>query len=294
MELYYCHRFVELQYECWGYMINYGALSPLALHSSLRHLGQVLKSWKGEGNEVETKWRTFCRRHFQTYFLWSKSWYFLFKLQFVTKGSNCYANIGSGNGLASNTDDKASWLSFLTHIYIYIYIYISFGLDGLSVENVGLTVYHHIPWRKYYRPQAMPLQWRHDERNGVSNHQCLDCLLNCLFRRWPKKTSKLHASPAFDELLVKNDHANSFIDCFPETTHRAFNTISRLLCVCVGSSIVWVGTKPLPEPISLISDVLWHSFASNFAASVPVIILNNELKIIFQKLMPHLPGTNEF
>ena len=33
------------------------------------------------------------------------------------------------------------------------------------------------------------LQWRHDERDGVSNHQCLDCLLNHLFRRTPKKTS---------------------------------------------------------------------------------------------------------
>ena len=29
------------------------------------------------------------------------------------------------------------------------------------------------------------------ERDGVSNHQCLDCLLNCLFRRRSKKKSKL-------------------------------------------------------------------------------------------------------
>ena len=28
-----------------------------------------------------------------------------------------------------------------------------------------------------------PLQWRHYERGGVSNHQRLDCLLNRLFRR---------------------------------------------------------------------------------------------------------------
>ena len=35
------------------------------------------------------------------------------------------------------------------------------------------------------------LQWRHDERNGVSNHQCPDCLLNRLFRRRSKNTSKL-------------------------------------------------------------------------------------------------------
>ena len=35
------------------------------------------------------------------------------------------------------------------------------------------------------------LQWRHDELVGVSNHQRLDCLLNRLFRRRSKKTSKL-------------------------------------------------------------------------------------------------------
>ena len=35
------------------------------------------------------------------------------------------------------------------------------------------------------------LQWRHNERDGVSNHRCLDCLLNRLFRRRSKKTSEL-------------------------------------------------------------------------------------------------------
>ena len=35
-----------------------------------------------------------------------------------------------------------------------------------------------------------PLQWRHNERDGVSNHQTHDCLLNRLFRRRSKKTSK--------------------------------------------------------------------------------------------------------
>ena len=35
------------------------------------------------------------------------------------------------------------------------------------------------------------LQWRHNERYGVSNHRRFDCLLNRLFMRWSKKTSKL-------------------------------------------------------------------------------------------------------
>ena len=38
------------------------------------------------------------------------------------------------------------------------------------------------------------LRWRHNGRDGVSNHQPHDCLLNRLFRRRSKKTSKLHGS----------------------------------------------------------------------------------------------------
>ena len=37
------------------------------------------------------------------------------------------------------------------------------------------------------------LQWRHNELDGVSNHR-LDCLLNRLFRRRSKKTSKLRVT----------------------------------------------------------------------------------------------------
>ena len=35
------------------------------------------------------------------------------------------------------------------------------------------------------------LQWRHNERVGVSNHQHRDCLINRLFKRRSKKTPKL-------------------------------------------------------------------------------------------------------
>ena len=38
------------------------------------------------------------------------------------------------------------------------------------------------------------LQWRHNGHNGVSNHRRIDCLLNRLFRRRSKKTSKLRVT----------------------------------------------------------------------------------------------------
>ena len=39
-----------------------------------------------------------------------------------------------------------------------------------------------------------PLLWRHNGHDGVSNHQPCDCLLNRLFWRRSKKTSKLRAT----------------------------------------------------------------------------------------------------
>ena len=40
----------------------------------------------------------------------------------------------------------------------------------------------------------VPLLWGYNEHDGVSNHQPYDCLLNCLFRRISKKTSKLRVT----------------------------------------------------------------------------------------------------
>ena len=39
---------------------------------------------------------------------------------------------------------------------------------------------------------AYPLRWCHNEHDGISNHQHLNCLLNRLFRCRSKKTSRLH------------------------------------------------------------------------------------------------------
>ena len=40
----------------------------------------------------------------------------------------------------------------------------------------------------------LALQWRHNERDGVSNHHPLDCLLNRLLVRRSKKTSRLRVT----------------------------------------------------------------------------------------------------
>ena len=45
-----------------------------------------------------------------------------------------------------------------------------------------------------YRESSYSLQWRHNGRDGVSNHQPYDCLLDRLFRRISKKTPKIRVT----------------------------------------------------------------------------------------------------
>ena len=43
------------------------------------------------------------------------------------------------------------------------------------------------------------LQWRHNERRGISNHRRLDFVLNRFFRRSSKKISKLRVTGHCEE-----------------------------------------------------------------------------------------------
>ena len=47
---------------------------------------------------------------------------------------------------------------------------------------------------KFLHNLVMPLEWRHNERNGVSNHQPYNCLLDRFSRHRSKKTSKLRVT----------------------------------------------------------------------------------------------------
>ena len=47
---------------------------------------------------------------------------------------------------------------------------------------------------QFFNTATNALWWHHNERDGLSNHQPRDCLLNRLFRRRSKKTSKLRVT----------------------------------------------------------------------------------------------------
>ena len=55
---------------------------------------------------------------------------------------------------------------------------------GLNVRSVPL----------FHGQILIPLQWRHNERDSVSNHQLHDCLLNRWIWHRSKKTSKLRVT----------------------------------------------------------------------------------------------------
>ena len=78
--------------------------------------------------------------------------------------------------------------------------------------TMGPVITEMWPWKKFWRKERRrirkrrknsgkrniqpesSLQWRHNERDGVSNHQPYACLLNRLFRRRSKKTSKVRVT----------------------------------------------------------------------------------------------------
>ena len=62
---------------------------------------------------------------------------------------------------------------------------------------VMMNTFKILPENVYFMPCnsvmvrfLLTLQWRHNERDGISDHQPHDCLFNCLFRHRSKKTSK--------------------------------------------------------------------------------------------------------
>ena len=50
------------------------------------------------------------------------------------------------------------------------------------------------PIFRSFKSLSPSLRWRHNERDSVLNHRRRDCLLNCLFRRSSKKTSKFRVT----------------------------------------------------------------------------------------------------
>ena len=103
------------------------------------------------------------------------------------------------------------------------------------------------------------LQWRHNERDGVSNHQPHDCLFNRLFRCRSKKTSKLRITG----LCVGNSpvtgefSARMAINTENVTIWWRHHRIQRLRDIC-GNCYIHTSTIP----IALLQSLLLYNFCN--------------------------------
>ena len=117
------------------------------------------------------------------------------------------------------------------------------------------------------------LQWRRNERDGVSNHQSHDCLLNRLFRLRSKKTSKIRVTG----LCAGNSPVTGE---FP--SQRASNAESV--------SIVWrlmlcgaeMRTKPFLILLCLIWDCPWE-VATDQVVGVNIISLQKRSQFCWSR-----------
>ena len=93
------------------------------------------------------------------------------------------------------SDPKLSWsigrtncLYHSTRVDLFSHKILFDGPNSIDVEGIRIT-----------------LQWRHNGRDCVSNHQRLDCLLNRLSRRKAKKTSKHRVTGLCDGTSLVTD-----------------------------------------------------------------------------------------
>ena len=90
-------------------------------------------------------------------------------------------------------------IHFITEFRTYKNIECNYSSIGSSVKPTLKIGYSWVipsqRWTTYFGPwynSSKSLRWHHNGCDSVSNHQPHDCLLNPLFRRKWKKTSKLH------------------------------------------------------------------------------------------------------
>ena len=105
---------------------------------------------------------------------------------------------------------------------------LTFMKQNINMSLPGYTSRPPKPLSDY----PVTLQWRNNERDGVPYHQPHHCLLNRLFRRRSKKTSKLRVtglcagnSPVTSEFPVEWSVTRKM---FPfKWRHHAYNTFVR-------------------------------------------------------------------
>ena len=153
--------------------------------------------------------------------------------------------------------------SFLKRAPVPLINWISNGLR--VVRSIILINLPRIAYLKVYHREnirlCQALQWRHNGRDSVSNHQPHDCLLNRLFRPRSKKTSKFRVtglragnSPLagkFPDQMVSN------AEMFP------FDNVIMCYVFCHPGASFTNGDRLLAKPASMGGHVLVVTLTRN-------------------------------
>ena len=117
---------------------------------------------------------------------------------------------------------------------------------------------HHL------RDLFFSLQWRHNGRDGVSNHQLRDCLLNRLFRRRSKKTSKLRITG----LCAGNSPVTGEFPHKWPVTRKMFTSDDVIMCWIwwtIYHTDTYTSSMPAPNnpyPLSKLMKINWPGMLS--------------------------------
>ena len=138
----------------------------------------------------------------------------------------------------------------------------------LATRHFYIMLHNGIDVTETYNTTSF--RWRHDGRDSVSNHQPHDCLLNCLFRRWSKKTSKLRVTGLCAGNSLGTGEFDDVIMVYAWWCHDMV-TLSASLVLYVGIhrrlfvTFVWRHCDPAP---------IWHQdiCSSRWDAGLPVTI----------------------
>ena len=100
------------------------------------------------------------------------------------------ASIVSDNGAVPYIRQPIIWTN---DSLSYRSINVPFNLSELNWHNLR-TSEPFVDWAGSHKKIYFALQWRHNGRDGITNHQPHHCLLNRFFSRRSKKISKLHVT----------------------------------------------------------------------------------------------------
>ena len=134
--------------------------------------------------------------------------------------------------------------------------------------NVNCCTIEVWEWISYFIAHSVisTLRWRHSEHDSVSNHQPHDCLLNRLFGRKPKKTSKLREtglcagnSPATGEFPAQRaSNAENVSIWWRHHAHAELSLVDTRHSVdCYFYSFHFISNWPL-DHIMIDYHIPWH------------------------------------